>query len=455
MPRRLVTNMLRRALCALLLFGLAAPRLAFAQEGGGDQISFIRDAEIESSIRQWVTPIFKAAGLDPDAIRIYLVNDPRLNAFVAGGQNLFLHTGLLLRSKSPNQVIGVVAHETGHIAGGHLARAQEAMRNATIEAMIAMVLGGAAAAMAHGNGVGGVIAGGLGVGQRSYLQYSIEQEAKADQAALGFLDATHQSAKGLLEFFRVIQGEELMSAARQDPYLRTHPLTDQRVDYVAEHVARSPFSDAPDRPEFIEQHKRMIAKLSGFLKPALALAQYKESDPSPAARYARAIAYYRQPNIAKALPIIEALVRDEPKNPYFRELQGQMLFENGKVAEALGPYEEAVRLQPDSVLLRVSLAQVQVESDSADLTKKAIANLNDAVRREPDNGSAWHFLAVAYGRSNDLGMSALALAEEGMANGNRKLALQQSTRALQLLKAGTPARLRAQDLQTLARRKES
>ena len=148
------------------------------------------------------------------------------------------------------------------------------------------------------------------------------------------------------------------------------------------------------------------------------------------------------------------LVRDEPKNPYFRELQGQMLFENGKVADALAPYQEAVRLQPDSVLLRVSLAQVQVELESADLTKPAIANLTDAVRREPDNGSAWHFLAVAYGRNNDLGMSALALAEEGMANGDRKLALQQSTRALQLLKVGTPARLRAQDLQALSRRKD-
>jgi predicted Zn-dependent protease len=447
--------MLRRTLCALLLIGLAVPRLAFAQDGGGDQISFIRDAEIETNIRQWVTPIFRAAGLDPDAIRIFLVNDPRLNAFVAGGQNLFLHTGLLLRSKSPNQVIGVVAHETGHIAGGHLARAQEALRNATIESVIAMVLGGAAAAMAHGNGAGGVIAGGLGVGQRSYLEYSIEQEAKADQAALTFLDATHQSAGGLLEFFRVIQGEEFMSAARQDPYLRTHPLTEQRINYVAEHVAHSRFSNEPDKPEFIEQHKRMIAKLSGFLKPAQALAQYKESDPSPAARYARAIAYYRQPNIAKALPIIEGLIRDEPKNPYFRELQGQMLFENGKVAQALAPYEEAVRLQPDSVLLRVSLAQVQVESDSPELTKRAIANLNDAVRREPDNGAAWHFLAVAYGRTNDLGMSALALAEEAMANGDRKLALQQSTRALQLLKPGTSARLRAQDLQSLARRKDS
>src|SRR6185369_7412710 len=153
-------------------------------------------------------------------------------------------------------------------------------------------------------------------------------------------------------------------AIRQDPYLRTHPLTRDRINTVADHVARSRFSGAKDRPDFIESHHRMVAKLAGFTNPpGQTLAQYKESDSSIAARYARAVAYYRIPDIAKALPLIDGLIADEPKNPYFHELKGQMLFENGRVAEALGPYEEAVRLQPDSPLLRVELAQVQIESD--------------------------------------------------------------------------------------------
>jgi predicted Zn-dependent protease len=445
------SNILYRALCGLLIIGLAIPRQALAQ----DQISFIRDAEIETTIRQYASPLFTTAGLDASAIHIYLVNDTRLNAFVAGGQNLFINTGLLMRSQNPNQVIGVIAHETGHIAGGHLARTQEAMRNATIKGIIAMVLAGAASAAAHGQGVGGAMVGAGGVAERSFLQYSVEQEAKADQAGLGFLDATGQSAKGLLDFFRILEGEELLSAIRQDPYLRTHPLTRDRINYVAEHVAHSRFANAADRPDFVEAHRRMVAKLYGFTYPSgQTLEKYPESDKSVAARYARAIAYYRSPNLAKALPIIDGLLAEEPANPYFHELKGQMLFENGKVVDALAPYTEAVRLLPDSPLLRVELAQVQIESEKPELNKQALANLKEAVRFEDQNGDAWHFLAIAYGKENDIGMSSLSLAEEAMTQGDKKLAEQQATRAAQLLKPGTPGRLRAEDLKQLAQRKD-
>ena len=199
----------------------------------------------------------------------------------------------------------------------------------------------------------------------------------------------------------------------------------------------------------------MVAKLTGFLgSSGQTLAQYKESDTSVAARYARAVAYYRIPNISKALPLIDGLIAQEPKNPYFHEFKGQMLFENGKGAEAVGPYEEAVRLQPDSALLRTELGQVQIEADDPALNKRALANLNEGVRLEPDNGNGWHFLAVAYGRQDDIGMAALALAEEALTQGDKKLAVQQATRATQILKAGTPARLRAEDLKRLARRKD-
>jgi predicted Zn-dependent protease len=447
----LISNILRRALCAVTVLALVAPREASAQQS----INFIRDAEIEATIRQFVSPVFTAAGLDAAAIRIYLVNDARLNAFVAGGQNLFLNTGLLMRSQTPDQVIGVAAHETGHIAGGHLARTQEALRNATIKSIIAMVLGAAAAAAGGGSGAGGVLAGGAGVGQRSILQYSVEQEAKADQAGLSFLDATGQSAKGLLQFFHILENEDLLSAARQDPYLRTHPLTRQRIEYVQEFVNHSRFSEVPDKPEFVEMHKRMVAKLNGFLNPPTkTLAQYSESDNSVAARYARAVAYYRIPNLNKALPIIDGLIAQEPKNPYFHELKGQMLFENGKIAEAVGPYEEAVHLQPDSALLRTELGQVQIESGDPALNKRALSNLSEGTRLEPDNSNAWHFLGVAYGRENDIGMAALALAEEAMTEGDKQLAVQQATRATKILKAGTPARLRAEDLKRLASRKD-
>jgi predicted Zn-dependent protease len=441
-----------RILCTVLVVGLALQRPAAAQSG--ERISFIRDAEIEATIRGYAAPLFSAAGLDADNVRIYLVNDRRLNAFVAGGQNLFLHTGLLLRSETPNQVIGVIAHETGHIAGGHLARTQEAMRNATAQAIIAMVLG-AAAAVASGDGrvAGAGMLGGTGLAQQSMLQYSVTQEASADQAGLSFLDKTCQSARGLLRFFRILQEQELLSAVRQDPYLRTHPLTRQRMDIVEQHVQRSHCSDRPDTPEAIEQHARMKAKLAAFLDPpGTTLAHYKEADGSVAARYARAIAYYRQPDLKKALPAIDGLIRDEPKNPYFRELKGQMLFENGKIAESVAPYEEAVRLMPTAALLRIGLASSLIESNDPAQNKRAIAQLNEALRTEDRNGHAWHLLAVAEGRDGDIGMSALALAEESMVRGDKKTARQQAVRATQLLSVGTPARMRAEDLKRDAAR---
>jgi predicted Zn-dependent protease len=448
-----VISILRRGLALLLCCALVAPSVAHAQ---GQSVSFIRDAEIEALIRRYATPVFNAAGLDAEAVRIYLVNDARLNAFVAGGQNLFLNTGLLARAESPNQVIGVIAHETGHISGGHLARTQEAMRNATAQMIIAMVLGAAAAAAGGGgNAAGGVIAGGAGVGQRSFLAYSVAQESAADQAGLGFLERTGQSAQGIADFLRILAEQDLLSPQRQDPYLRTHPLTRSRIESVEAFLQRSKHADAKDPPELVEAHRRMQAKLHGFIDPpGRTFGAYKESDPSVAARYARAIAYYRVPDLPKALALVDGLIAQEPENPWFHELKGQILFENGRVREALPSYERALSLKPEVALLRVELARVQLETNDPALNKTALAYLKEAVRREDRNSTAWRLLAVAYGRENEIGMSALSLAEGAMVTGDRRMALQQATRAVQLLPAGTPGRLRAEDLKEAAKRLE-
>jgi predicted Zn-dependent protease len=451
---RKVLVVIARILSRLLLVVLASS-IALAPPARAEGMALLRDAEIESTIRTWVTPIWTAAGLDPEAVHIYIVEDPQLNSFVAGGQNLFLNTGTLMRSETPNQLIGIMAHESGHIAGGHLARSEEAMRNATIESIIAMVAGVATGVATSGSGGGaggaGVLAG-QEVGLRSFLAFSVTQEASADQAALTFLDRTHQSARGLLEFFEILQQEELLSAVHQDPYLRTHPLTSQRIEYVRNHVLHSPYSDVKDPPEWLEMHRRMKAKLAGFMQPPdRALASLKPGDTSIAARYERAIADYRTPDLKKAVPEIDALIHDEPNNPYFRELKGQMLFENGHIREAVAPYEEAVRLKPENALLRIEAAQVQLETNDPALVPKALINLNDAIRFEDRNPDSWHFLAIAYGRGGNMGMMALSLAEEGIANGDFTQARQQAARALKLLPPG-PEKQRALDIQGEAKR---
>lgn len=418
-----------------------------------DSPDIIRDAEIENNIRTWATPIFTAAGLDPHAVHIYIINDPTLNSFVSGGQNLFMNTGTLLRADRPNEIIGIMAHETGHIAGGHLVRFEEEMHDATIKGIIAMVAGMAVGAVGHNaDAMGAGMAAGEGVGLRSYLSFSVAQEASADQAALKFLDATHQSAQGLLDFFEILEQEEFLSAQRQDPYLRTHPLTRQRIDYVREHVAQSPWSKVPDPPQWVTNFDIMKAKLGAFLNPPSdTLAKYKADDNSVPARYARAVAYYRIPQLKDALAIIDGLIHDYPDNPYFNELKGQMLFENGRVDEAVAPYQKAVQLKPDTPLLRIEAAQVELETNNPALLPTALSMLADAVHFESDNPDAWHFLAIAYGRSNNLGMAALALAEEGMANGNYRTAGQQADRAMKMLPPGAE-RQRAQDIRDEAKR---
>jgi predicted Zn-dependent protease len=419
-----------------------------------EQISFIRDAEIEGMVRTWATPLFNAAGLDPSAVRIYLVNDGRLNAFVAGGQNLFLNTGLLLRTDNVNQVVGVIAHETGHIAGGHIARSQEAMENAFTQSLIGMALGAvAAAASKSGQAAGAIMAGSAGMAQRSLMQFSQAQESSADLAGLSFLEKTGQSAKGLYDFFKILEGQELLSPARQDPYLRTHPLTRARMDTVAENLRQAKSADAKEPPAWDEMHTRMKAKLGAFMgSPGAALAQWKESDKRIAARYARAIAYYRIPDLKRALPAIDALIQEEPKNPWFHELKGQVLFENGRLAEAVAPYEEAVRLAPQSALLRIGLAQVQIEINDPALNKKALAQLNEATRIETDNSGAFRLLAIGYGREDNMGMAALSMSEQAMLEGDFKMARQQAIRASQVLPPGSTSRIRAEDLKEAAKR---
>jgi predicted Zn-dependent protease len=449
MAFRAVVRAIAFSLAAVLAFG---PFAAAQEGGGGNRVSLLRDTEIEGDIHAMMTPIWKAAGLDPDAVHVYLVSDDSINSFVAGGQNIFINSGLLLHTDTPNQLIGVLAHETGHIAGGHLYKGAEAMHNASIEELIAMAAGVAATVAARGSGGGAALLGAAGVGQRAYLGFSVTQEATADHAAMNYLDATHQSARGLLQFFEKMQTEELLIGVHEDPYLIDHPLTQERIDYVRDHVARSSYSNVPDPPHSVEMLQRIKVKLAAFTQPpASTLAKYPEQDHSLLARYARAIAYYRIPDLDKAVPTIDALIHDYPRDPYFRELKGQMLFENGRIAAAVRPYEEAVRLDPNAPLLRIELAQVYIENNDPAENKRAIAYLSDALRTEDKDVDAWHLLATAYGRDNQMGMAALSLAEEGLAADNKRTALGQANRALHLLPKTSAAYARAQQIHAQAK----
>lgn len=440
---------MRFLLALLLCFTMAtAPLAARAAE---PDLAVIRDAEIEAYLATITRPIFEAAGVPPDNVRIVLVNSPELNAFVAGGMNIFIYTGLLLAADDPLQVVGVVAHETGHIAGGHLVRGREAMQNASTQALLATIIG-VAAGIAAGSPQAGtaIIGGGQQAALTGFLSFSRQQESAADNAGMSFLDRANLSASGLLAFFGKLEDQELLPAERQSQYMRTHPLTQDRVESLRQHLENSPLKNKPAPAAWVEMHKRMEAKLLGFMDPMRALQTYKATDTSFAAQYGRAIALFKRSQLLAALPIVDQLIAREPNNPYLYELKGQMLFESSRVKEALVPYARALQLAPDAALIELSYAHAMVESGDDTKLPDAINHLQNAQRREPKSALIWRLLATAWGRqeakTGDQGLSSYALAEEAAIKGDVKLAEFQIGRAERSLPQGSPYRLKLIDL---------
>ncbi len=430
--------------------------LAHAQESGagGGQPSFIRDAEIENYLHALAAPIYRAADIDPASISINIVESNTVNAFVAGGMNEFFYTGLLQLADSPEQVVGVIAHETGHIAGGHLIRGREEMQNASAEAIFGMILAVAAGA-ASGNG--GLAAGGVSgaqqVAERSFLSFSRTQEASADAAGMSFLDKAGISSRGLLEFFQKLSGQELLPADRQVEYVRTHPLTQDRIDAVQYHLDHSPLKDAKLDDKFYVMHERMKAKLLGYLQPETALLRYTDKDKRLTARYALSIALYRTGKPDRALSIVDGLIKEEPTNPFFYELKAQIEFENGRIEDCIDLYKKANDLLPDSALLREAYGHALLESKNPANLDIAIKQLLESNRLEEREPFVWHLLAAGWGRKAETtkdtqyeGMANYALAEEALAQGHDRVAGQLADRAMKGLQKGTAYWLRAQDI---------
>tara|TARA_R110002096_G_scaffold339293_2_gene532660 strand:+ start:149 stop:1528 length:1380 start_codon:yes stop_codon:yes gene_type:complete len=440
----------RRAVAALLLLALSSVSLATPARAQ----SFIRDAEIEATIRGWATPLLRAAGLSPNDVQLHIVKSDQLNAFVAGGLRIFIYTGLLRRTKSPEEVIGVLAHEIGHIQGGHLARTRDEMANASAQAILFAVLG-VVAAVASGDGRVGAAVGAFGqtAALKSLLQYSRTQESAADQAALRLMDATGQSAKGLESFLSVLGDQELLLPEQQDPYLRTHPISRERVAALQQHLETSRYSDVPSGAESRAAHARMKAKLDGFLAPfGSVLREYPERDTSTPALIARAVAYHRTNRLAETDAAIDALRTRLPQDPFIQELYGQILFERGDNTQAIEAYKRAYELAPNEPLIAIAYAQALVVAPGTADLDLAVKLLERAVRQDSESGGAWRTLGTAYGRQGQLGEAALALAESESRFGRADLAFQQASRAQTLLKTGSPAWLRAEDIRQAAER---
>ena len=433
-----------------LLCGLFAALLAVSAAAPSEarSVRLVRDAEIEETLRLFANPVFEAAGLLPESIRLHLVNSDQVNAFVSDGMRIFLYTGLLRISESPGQVIGVIAHETGHISGGHLARLKGQVENRTAQAILSTALG-AAAGIATGDSrvAQALITGGVTLAERGLLRHSRTEESAADQAALHYLDRSKISSRGFMEFLGILEDRETIAGSLKDIYRRTHPLTEDRVRIVRDHAERSPWTDARLPEEFYRRHARMVAKLDAFLDPPeKTLARYDPSDTAVAARYARAIANYRIPRLGDALRLIDGLIAEAPEDPYFRELRGQMLFENGRGPEALEAYREAVRLAPHAGLIRVELGRAAIEVGTRDALDEAVRHLREVARRKPQFAGAWYWLGIAEGRSGRPALADLALAEHALLTGDIRRAASLAGRAVRKLPEYSPDWQRAEDI---------
>lgn len=415
-------------------------------------VPLIRDAEIEHTLRTYASPVFKAAGVTPSSVKLFIVNDDSLNAYVAGGANMFIHTGLILATDTPDMLIGVIAHETGHIAGGHLARGAEGLRNAQMGTILSYVLGAAAAvASKKPEAAATVISGGQNMTMRNFLAFTRANEEAADQSALNSMDALGISAEGFLKVFAILQRHEREHAGSPDPYMLTHPLSASRIEHVRNHVEQSSIPEGQYPKQYDMLHKRMIAKLYGFLEPPeRTLQKYPIIDKSVPARLARSIAYYKMPDIDRALGEINSLIAESKNDPFFHELKGQMLFENGRVEDALASYDTAAKILPDSALILTDLGKVELAQKDGRRVQSAITHLERANILDNTNDYTWRLLAAAYGKTGNMGMSYLALAEEAALGNKPDDALLHVNRALDALKEGVPARQRALDLKTRA-----
>jgi predicted Zn-dependent protease len=448
------SGLLRRsALCV----AAAVASLAVSSSASAQGLGLIRDTEIERLLNDYARPIFRAAGLGSQPIKVRIVKQDGFNAFVVDGQNVYVNTGMLMQSKTPNQVIGVIAHETGHIAGGHLAGlrqriAQDMTKSLLLKVLaIGAMIGGASSNNQGVTGAGqGMLLGGDDIVMRGILQYRRQQESAADQAAMSYLNATKQSGQGMLDTFEEFARQEYVSAQYQDPYVRSHPMARDRIAQLREVVSRSPFAGQKDPPALQQRHDLVRAKLVGFLSdrnPKRVFQTYPESDTSLPAKYARAIASFFMSDVNSALPRVDALIRENPNNPYFHELKGEFLFRAGRAAEAVGPYRKALQLAGgDASLIRVQLGQALLADPRTKNYDEVVSLLRKAAATEGDSPEAFQHLATAYYKMGNQAEANLATAQSRFLAGNFDEAKNFARRAKSGLKSGSPGWLKADDI---------
>ena len=416
-------------------------------------LNLIQDAEIELYIREWIEPIIKVAGLNPNAVNVYIVNDETINAFVAGGQNIFINTGLILKAKEVDALIGVLAHEIGHIAGGHLNRTINSMKKAQDTVTIATIItaGLMAASKAAGldtpAGLAKLATLGPTIAERNFYKNTRQNEKFADAAAIKYMTAVNRSCIPLAKLLKILGKQELLHENRQDPYLRTHPISQERIYEIVEASENIEISKIDNSSIDDIKYKRIVAKIIAFTNnPGKTLLLYPKTSSEIDAKYARAIAYLRLPDLDKGIKEINNLINLNKNDPFFPEVLGQMLFENGQIFKSIEQLQISSNLLPNNPIILLSLARSQVEYGKEKENNEAIGNLKIVLKAIPRNIAAWKLLSIAEARNNNIGEAQLASAEAYFLLGEYSLSIQFAEKARISFKKSSPSDIRALDI---------
>ncbi len=420
------------------------------QSASANRLPLVRDAEIEGLVKDYTSPIFRAAGLGKGAVDVYLIHNPSFNAFVTD-RRMFLHTGALMQAQSPNEIIGVIAHETGHVTGGHLVRLRDRIERASALAAVGVLLG--AGAMATGGELGNaagqaIIRGGQSTLMRSMLSYQREDEVSADRTAVTLLDKTGQSGAGMLRTFKQMSSNDLFASSRPDPYVRSHPLPRERLALLETIISQSPNYSKKDPPALQLRHDMMRAKIAAYSGGQGAVQQlFRDNPSSAAARYGTGISQFLSGRTDSALKIINDLIREQPGNAYLYEMKAEILLRAQKPAESVAPMKKALQLDPyDSGLLRIQYGQILLETGSEANIREAIKQIKTGLARDPQTLSGYNFLARAHSLLGEDSLALAATAEGRFLVGNYKEAKQFARRAQANLTTNSPQWVRMQDI---------
>ena len=438
-------NFIKYLLCVLIICILLLKNIAYTK--------YIRDTEIENTLYSWTKPILKVAGLEKNNLKIHIVADKRINAFVTNGQNMFLNTGLIIKAGSASGLIGVIAHEIGHIKAGHIIKMKQAAKKLQNNQLITSLLGMGLLIATNSNDnfnddrmeiAKTALSIGPSIANRSFFSFSRSNEYVADTLAIDFLKGVKRDPKSLSIILEKLYGQELLLIERQDPFLRTHPLSKARMDLIRQ---KTSLADNYNESNFDKvSYSRIKAKLEGFLEnPGRTL--LNNTDNSISSRYARAIAYFRVPLYKKSIEEINSLLKDYPNDPFFIELKAQILSENGKIKEAIKYYKEALKILPKSTLIMLPLCNLLLE-DNKNLKdiKEANNYLNFIVKKEPENIYAWHLKGISHNRLGEPINANLSAAEEFLRRGDFKNAKFFADKVISATKKFSSENLRASDI---------